>query len=438
MIDAEQLLQAVAAAPEDDLPRLIAADWYEEHGDADYATFLRNQVYLAQCKPWDPLAVQAQHRHPEWLTGETYRDRLPELPCWGIDWHPERPFIRGLPGSLVVQDLNQFLEEADRLFDHWPIVELHLPTATLEQWRRFGRGRWLPRVQRISFYGTITPIEPMRVLADSPLATGLHSLHFQVASRPGMPEMLRALTNSPRIRQLRHLALDVGPHQSRDLLDALFEIPVQQLQLRTITIDLMPMRGYPGSPLAESLRSLRLTNVRMAVGLLHLGDHAAPRSHPLQEFRSSNDSYWFVAAQQLIHDHRRLPELAAIEFDQVSEQPHPLESDLFGLTPWEKLRSFRLTRSRLWNTWRLESLTTSRCWKNLVELDLRQNRFDDEQVRHLLVAPHQPNLTILRLDGNPISLEMMRKLRDRFGEKIILDDENEAESASWRMPTRLA
>jgi uncharacterized protein (TIGR02996 family) len=431
MSGAEELLQAAAASPEDDLPRLVAADWYEEHGAADYAAFLRNQVYLAHCQPWDSLAVYTYHHRPEWLTGGIFRAFLPELPTSGIDWHPERPFIRGLPGSLVVHDLNLFLEHADRLFEAWPIVELHLPTATLEQWRQFSRGRWLPRVQQLTFYGTITPIEPMRVLADSPLATGLRALHFQVASRPGMPEMLRALTNSPLVRQLRQLALDVGPHQSRDLLDALFEIPVQRLQLRTITIDLMPMSGYPGSPLAESLRSLRLANVHMAVGLLHLGDHSAMRFHPLEEFRSSNDSYWFVAAQQLIYDHRRLPELAAIEFDQVIEQPHPLETDLFGLTPWEKLRSLRLTRSRLWNTWRLEALTTSRCWKNLVELDLRHNRFDDEQVRHLLVAPHQPDLTVLRLDGNPISLPMLRKLRDRFGERIILDQHQETGPASW-------
>lgn len=41
--DWQHLLAAVAAAP-DDLPRLVAADWLDEHGEAERAVFIRIQI----------------------------------------------------------------------------------------------------------------------------------------------------------------------------------------------------------------------------------------------------------------------------------------------------------------------------------------------------------------------------------------------------------
>ena len=41
------LLRAVVAAPDDDVPRLVAADWLDEHGEAERAEFIRVQVELA-------------------------------------------------------------------------------------------------------------------------------------------------------------------------------------------------------------------------------------------------------------------------------------------------------------------------------------------------------------------------------------------------------
>jgi uncharacterized protein (TIGR02996 family) len=43
MCDRAAFLHAVTAAPDDDLPRLIFADWLDEHGDADRAEFIRLQ-----------------------------------------------------------------------------------------------------------------------------------------------------------------------------------------------------------------------------------------------------------------------------------------------------------------------------------------------------------------------------------------------------------
>src|SRR5262245_63054098 len=44
----EPLYRAVVAAPDDDAPRLVLADWYEEHGQPERSAFIRVQIELAR------------------------------------------------------------------------------------------------------------------------------------------------------------------------------------------------------------------------------------------------------------------------------------------------------------------------------------------------------------------------------------------------------
>ena len=52
MSDREAFVAAVAAAPEDDLPRLVFADWLDENGDPERAEFVRVQCELAKPAVW--------------------------------------------------------------------------------------------------------------------------------------------------------------------------------------------------------------------------------------------------------------------------------------------------------------------------------------------------------------------------------------------------
>src|SRR5438105_1761734 len=45
------LLLSAKEAPEDDAPRLILADWLEDHGEPDRAEFIRAQLRLAPGSP---------------------------------------------------------------------------------------------------------------------------------------------------------------------------------------------------------------------------------------------------------------------------------------------------------------------------------------------------------------------------------------------------
>ncbi len=63
MTDGDALLRAICENPDDDTPRLIYADWLDEHGKPDYAEFIR-----VQCKAevHDTIGL-LQHDDPEFI-----------------------------------------------------------------------------------------------------------------------------------------------------------------------------------------------------------------------------------------------------------------------------------------------------------------------------------------------------------------------------------
>ena len=62
MSERDAFLQAVCEHPEDDAPRLVFADWLEEHGDPARADFIRTQIELAKLSPDDPRRPALQER----------------------------------------------------------------------------------------------------------------------------------------------------------------------------------------------------------------------------------------------------------------------------------------------------------------------------------------------------------------------------------------
>src|SRR5262245_15057243 len=75
------LLEACKAEPDEEAPRLVLADWLEEHGEDDRAEFVRVQARSAELPEYDPevvaLAVRAGQllrRHRDAWLGERKED----------------------------------------------------------------------------------------------------------------------------------------------------------------------------------------------------------------------------------------------------------------------------------------------------------------------------------------------------------------------------
>jgi uncharacterized protein (TIGR02996 family) len=72
-------LAAIAARPDDDLPRLVYADWLDENGQPDRAEFIRTQVELATLPAPHPRRPALKAREDELLTPNKGAWSLPEF-----------------------------------------------------------------------------------------------------------------------------------------------------------------------------------------------------------------------------------------------------------------------------------------------------------------------------------------------------------------------
>ena len=113
-------LRAIAAAPDDDLPRLVFADWLDENGRSERAEFIRVEVEIARTTPGHPRRGALFERRqqlfkthaPDWFA--RFIGKVREL-------NTERGFI-----TAVACDALAFLTHADSWFGTQPITRLKI------------------------------------------------------------------------------------------------------------------------------------------------------------------------------------------------------------------------------------------------------------------------------------------------------------------------
>src|SRR6266536_1271010 len=116
----DAFLADILEHPDDDTPRLVYADWLDDHGQAERAEFIRAQCRLERMAEDNP-------RRPG------LEDRVAELErVWGPQW--ARPFCReakmwsfrrGFVAEIWLS-ATRFLAAAGRLFRRSPVRTIHL------------------------------------------------------------------------------------------------------------------------------------------------------------------------------------------------------------------------------------------------------------------------------------------------------------------------
>jgi uncharacterized protein (TIGR02996 family) len=116
------LLADVCEHPGDDGPRLVYADWLEDHGEGAFAEFIRIQIDLANLPEDDP-------RRPALLKRER---RL--LPARRAAWEGERPafaagkcdFVRGFAVPRIKEPVAAFVKRRPGDFSSYPLWHVTL------------------------------------------------------------------------------------------------------------------------------------------------------------------------------------------------------------------------------------------------------------------------------------------------------------------------
>jgi uncharacterized protein (TIGR02996 family) len=227
MTHADAFLQDILANPEDDGPRLIFADWLEEHGGpagAARGEFIRVQCALAAGLPPGSRRAQLEER----------QQHLQE--CHDADWaRPVRRLVRGWAFRRgFVEEVSSppraFLSGASKLFRRAPVQHVKLsehgvgckPALAIPE---LGECVYLRRVLSLDLSGNGLDSTGVKALVVSPNLTRLAVL--ELADNRIGDGGVRALAASPLLGRLTHLNLagnELGPDSVRVLAAAVEDL----------------------------------------------------------------------------------------------------------------------------------------------------------------------------------------------------------------------
>jgi uncharacterized protein (TIGR02996 family) len=388
----QAFLDDILAHPEDDTPRLVCADWYEEHGHAHRAELIRVQCQLAGLEEDDPRRARLKEREWELLTvyGE---DWAQALPGWARKEAPT--FRRGFVERVSVT-ASQLLKEGGALFAAAPVRELHLRAAT-GRMAEVAALPYLARLTALDFRKTRLAPDDLRELIASPHLAGLTALSLcQTRLRP---EGVDVLARWPQLGRLRRLHL--GPNFFGDeavlALAALAKAP----SLRAL--EWLDLANH--IPRAHGMRAL-LAGGRLA-GLKHLGLAYANISSAMEALvepgalpsLTSLDGcgHWINhEAVALLGESELLGRLTSLRLGSANIDAAKLRA-LLGPGRVARLRDLDLSFSPLNDPAALAALASAPLG-SLRALDLSFTDVGDEGARALAQSPRL-NLTRLSLQG---------------------------------------
>ncbi len=154
------LLQAIIHSPDDDLPRLVYADWLEEHGHRVQARYIRGSIHFARMLPDDPERPKLLN----WLETAVRVGSRPWAAQLGLAReNPGQLFRRGLVHTLECMDLDDLLVFGLKWFDVAPIegLQLHLQsfdhwwTEQVEKWEAVCKLQTLDRICELWLLGPV-------------------------------------------------------------------------------------------------------------------------------------------------------------------------------------------------------------------------------------------------------------------------------------------
>jgi len=122
----DELLQAVIDSPDDDLPRLVFADWLEEQGELERAEFIRVQIELAKLPSLDMRRPELERRESE-LLARNESEWVKPIRHWVVSCTFHRGFI-----DEVAVTVDMYREHTFELLQLAPIRRMSVEGAEVE------------------------------------------------------------------------------------------------------------------------------------------------------------------------------------------------------------------------------------------------------------------------------------------------------------------
>ncbi|QGJ70580.1 Hypothetical protein PBC10988_22770 [Planctomycetales bacterium 10988] len=359
----EQLLSPIRENPDDDAPRLILADWLEEHPYPAYSAwgeFIRLQCASAKLENPSPEILRRENDllnefQSVWFpcplqilapyTKRTLEEASLEIAS--SRWFSLK-FQRGFIEECLLKAKGEAISKLFEYADYSSSLD-SLFTLSSQTWRAWWKVPCLAGIKRLSFRLFYNPFDVLKTLADIPEARSLEAVDLanELRTETGPYsvgyQVFQTIADSPYLNKLSLLSID--PSLLADV----------HYRLKYIF----------DSTLLDKVKFLRFTPYRFFEG--HLYD---------------TDIEWMM----------RHPRSGLIQGLDVSDN---------ALT---NKGVFALCQSKHFNT--------------VQYLDLSSNKFDSTAAEALITSPNFSHLKELNLTKNPLSPQAKSSLIQRFGKKV--------------------
>ena len=177
MGEGDSLLAAILRNPEDDLTRLIYADWLEEQGEEAYASFIRVQIYLArghgsaaERRQWERLQRELLGQYQEeWV--QPLRAIL-NVPAgeWG-GWVFRRGFAEyfHLPAAVLLQ-------HGAALAAQTPLRSIYVHPCSGQEFAQLVRQPWFKQIIEVYAPQTVLSLAAVMELLERSQTESLRQL----------------------------------------------------------------------------------------------------------------------------------------------------------------------------------------------------------------------------------------------------------------------
>lgn len=416
----EAYLRAILERPDDDVPRLLYADWLEKNGDPR-GEFIHLQYKLRRLSEDDEQRRTVEARQQQLLNAHQAKWLGPLAAFAGkeLSWQFRYGFVEA--GELPVR---VFLDHAEVIFRHAPLRAIRLfflygPGSMLEEtrkvspeiyaeqleWLKSAGGatieelvacRHLARLKRLDLNCWYAGDPAVVTLAACPHLINLSALHL--GNRNLGPAAVQAMAESPFLRELNTLDLSYEEGRERE----------------TNHIGDEGARLLASAPGFRNLKSLILQRC----GIKAAGVHALVEAEHLGRLTRLNLSVnWFgLEGLRAITESPRsrrftLLNLAGCRLGPPAATLLANSSNLTGLT-YLDLRDNDLSPDNA------RALAHSPQLAQLTVLDLSHNPIGDAGALAVAAAPHWQRIGRLRIKDAQLGDQGRRALRMRFGHRF--------------------
>jgi uncharacterized protein (TIGR02996 family) len=294
MSEEDALLAAITANVDDDTPRLVYADWLDEHSRHDRAEFIRVQIQQTRLPKTDPRQWELHERQAELL--KAHRDEWLPKP-WPFG-HPswERGFVKNVPfghidnpeefASLAmvstVEELEQLWQIDEAEFLYLPILP-NLRTLAVDI--NFGAALGEESIARITSWRTLRKLQ---------FCTGWSVRDGGLPAFVKLPELRELSIRGAQVTDdsLHYLAgmanLEALGLSDTNVWGEGLAVLAELQRLRQLSLSSSRLTDAAISPLiaCRGLKSLDLSNFNSDSTSSRVGDRLFAALHQLPELRS--------------------------------------------------------------------------------------------------------------------------------------------------------